>query len=152
MLRISIIQPSPLPGNVRLDRRHRHLGPPAGDQNGEDDPERTLLTAKDRAGEHEPEGAAGALHSCGEAGVGWFEAEAVPSFEGLDLPGEAAGQREKLLRVAIGDDVSPEAPRSLRGQRRRYEQPLRLEIEGRVHGARSGVLRTGLDYSGGLHG
>ena len=152
MLRISIIQPSPFPGNARIDRRHRHLGPPAGDQGGEDDPERSLLTGKGRAGEHEPEGAAGALHSRGDAGIGWFEAEAVPLFEGFDPLGEAAGQREKVLRAAIGGDVSPEAPRSLRGQRRRYEQPFRLEIEGRVHGARSGVLRAGLDYSGGRHG
>jgi hypothetical protein len=38
------------------------------------------------------------------AGVGWFEAEAVPLFEGLDPLGQAAGQREKLLRAAIGVD------------------------------------------------
>ena len=76
MLRISIIQPSPFPRNMRLDRRHRHLGPPAGDQGGEDDPERSLLTGKGRAGEHESNGAAGALYSMGNARVGWFEAEA----------------------------------------------------------------------------
>jgi hypothetical protein len=132
MLRISIIQLLPSPGNMRPDRRHRHLGPSAGDHGGEDDPEWSLLTGKGRAGEHEPEGVAGALHPCGDTGVGWFEAEIVPSFEGVDPLGEAASQRKKALRVAIGGDVSPEAPRSLRGQRCRYEHPLRLEIEGRV--------------------
>jgi hypothetical protein len=104
MVGISIIQLSPLHGDMRLDRRHRHLGPSAGDQGGEDDPEQSLLTGQGRAGEHESEGAAGALHSWGDAGVGWFEAEAVPLFEGLDPLGQAAGQREKLLRAAIGVD------------------------------------------------
>src|SRR5918997_6140416 len=154
MVRVSrqIIQFLPSPGNMRVDRRHRHLGASAGDQGGEDDPERSLLTGKGRAGEHEPEGAAGPLHSRGDAGVGWFETEAVPPLEGLDLLGEPAGQREKVLRAAIGGDATPKASRSLRGQRRRYEQPLRLEVEVRVHGARSEVLRAGLDYSGGRHG
>jgi hypothetical protein len=149
-----VIQLLPSPGNVRLDRCHRHLGPSTGDQGGEDDPERFLLTGEGRAGEHESGGAAGALHSWSDAGEGRFEAEAVPSFDGAHLLGEAAGHREKVLRFAIGGDVSSEAPRSLRGQRRRYEQPLRLEVECWIHGpgARSEVLRTGLDYSGGEHG
>jgi hypothetical protein len=39
------------------------------------------------------------------------------------------GHREKFLRPNIGGDVSSEASQSLGGQRRRYEQPLRLEVE-----------------------
>ena len=142
MLRISrqIIQLLPSLGNMCLDRRYRHLGPSAGDQGGEGDPQRLYLTGKGRAGEHESEGTAGALHSCGDPGVGRFEAEAVPSFNGVDLLGEAAGEREKVLRVAIGGDVTSEASRSPRGQCRRYEQPLRLEVEARVHGARSEIF------------
>jgi hypothetical protein len=71
-----IIQLLPSLGNTRLDRRHRHLGPSAGDQGGEDDTQWSLLTGKGRAGEHGSEGAAGALYSWGNARVGWFEAEA----------------------------------------------------------------------------
>jgi hypothetical protein len=156
MLRLSrqIIQPLPFLGNMCLDRRYRHLGPSAGDQGGEDDPERFSLTGKGHAGEHESEGAAGALRSCGDAGIGRFEAEAVPSFDGADLLGEAAGQREEVLRTNIGGDVTSKASQSLRGQRRRYEQPLRLEVEGWIHGPgdRPEALRTGLDYKGGKHG
>ncbi len=82
MLRISrqIIQLLPSLGNMCLDRRYRHLGPSAGDQGGEDDPQRLSLTGNGRAGEHESEGAGGALHSCGDPRVGRVEAEAVPSF------------------------------------------------------------------------
>jgi hypothetical protein len=114
---------------MRLDRRHRHLGSSARDQGGKDNPERFFLTAIGCASEHESKGAAGALNSCGDAGVGWFEAEAVPSFDGADLLREAAGQREEIRRINIGGDVSSEASQSLGGQRRRYEQPLRLEVE-----------------------
>jgi hypothetical protein len=124
-----IIQLVPSPGNMRLDRRHRHLGSWARDQGGEDNPERFLLTGISCASEHESKGAAGALNSCGDAGVGRFEAEAVPSFDGADLLGEAVGHREKFLRPNIGGDVSSETSHSLGGQRRRYEQPLRLEVE-----------------------
>jgi hypothetical protein len=124
-----ILQLSPPPGNMRLDRRHRHLGSSARDQGGEDNPEWFFLTGIGCASEHEPEGAAGALNSCGDAGVGRLEAEAVSSFEGADLLGEAAGHREKILRTNIVGDVSSEASQSLGGQRRGYEQPLRLEVE-----------------------
>ena len=114
---------------MRLDRRHRHLGSSARDQGGEDNPERFLLTGTGCASEHESEGAADALNSCGDAGVGRLEAEAVPSFDGADLLGEAAGQGEKIRRINIGGDTSSEASQSLGGQRRRYEKPLRLEVE-----------------------
>ena len=114
---------------MRLDRRHRHLGSSARDQGGKDNPECFFLTGIGCASEHESEGAAGALNSCGDAGVGRLEAEAVPSFDGDDLLGEAAGHREKFLRPNIGGDTSSEASQSLGGQRRRYEQPLRLEVE-----------------------
>jgi hypothetical protein len=114
---------------MRLDRRHRHLGSSARDQGGEDNPERFFLTGIGCASEHESKGAAGALDSCGDAGVGRFEAEAVPTFDGADLLGEATGHCEKILRINIGGDVSSKASQSLGGQRRRYEQPLRLEVE-----------------------
>ena len=114
---------------MRLDRRHRHLGLSARDQGGEYNPERFFLTGMGCASEHESEDAAGALNSCGDAGVGRFEAEAVPSFEGADLLGEEAGHREKILRSNIGGDVSSEASQSLGRQRRRYVQPLRLEVK-----------------------
>jgi hypothetical protein len=114
---------------MRLDRRHRHLGSSARDQGGEDNPEWYFLTGIGCASEHESEGAASALNSCGDAGVGRFEAEAVPSFDGADLLGEAAGHGEKIVRINIGGDVSSEASQSLGGQRHRYEQPLRLEVE-----------------------
>ena len=131
MLRISrqIIQLLPSPGNTRLDRRHRHLGSSARDQGGKDNPEWFFLTGIGCASEHESNGAAGTLNSCGDAGVGWLEAEAVPSLDWDDLLGEAAGHREKFRRINIGGDVSSEASQSLGGQRRRYEQPLRLEVE-----------------------
>ena len=124
-----IIQLMPSPGNTRLDRRHRHLGSTTRDQGGKDNPERFFLTGIGCASEHESKGTAGALNSCGEAGVGRLEAEAVASLDGPDLLGEAVGHREKFLRPNIGGDVSLEASHSLGGQRRRYEQPLRLEIE-----------------------
>ena len=119
----------PFPGNTRLDRSHRHQGSTTSDQGGEDNPEWFFLTGIGCASEHESEGAAGALNSCGDAGVGRLEAEAVPSFDGADLLGEAAGHREKIRRINTGGDVSSEASQSLGGQRRRYEQPLRLEVE-----------------------
>ena len=75
------------------------------------------------------EGAAGALNSCVEAGVGRLEAETVPSLDGADLLGEAVGHRETFLRPNIGGGVSSEASHCLSGQRRRYEQPLRLEVQ-----------------------
>ena len=112
-----------------LDRRHRHLGLSAGDQGGEDNPEWFFLTGIGCASEHESKAAAGALNSCGDAGVGRFEEETVPSFDGADLLGEAAGHREKFLRINVGGDVPSKASQSLGGQRRRYEQPLRLEVE-----------------------
>ena len=124
-----VIQLLPFPGNMRLDRRHRHLGSSARDQGGKDNPEWFFLTGIGCASEHESEGAAGALNSCGDAGVGRLEAEAVPSFDGADLLGEVAGHREKFRRINMGGDMSSEASQSLGGQRRRYEQPLRLEVE-----------------------
>src|SRR5215210_7113176 len=44
MLRISrqIFQFLPFPGNMRTDRRHRHLGSSTRDQGGEDNPEQLL--------------------------------------------------------------------------------------------------------------
>ncbi len=114
---------------MRLDRRHRHLGSSARDQGGEDYPEWFLLTGIGCASEHESEGAADALNSCGDAGVGRLEAEAVPSFDGAHLLAEAEGHREKILRTNIGGDVSSKASQSMGGQRRRYEKPLRLEVE-----------------------
>lgn len=119
----------PFPGNTRLDRRHRHLGSTTSDQGGEDNPEWFFLTGIGCASEHESKGTASALNSCCEAGVGRLEAEAVPSLDGADLLGEAVGHREKFLRPDIGGDVSSEASHSLSGQRRRYEQPLRLEVQ-----------------------
>ena len=124
-----VIQLLPFPGNMLLDRRHRHLGSSARDQGGKDNPEWYFLIGIGCASEHESEGAAGALNSCGDAGVGRLEAEAVPSLDGADLLGEAAGQREKFRRINMGGDMSSEASQSLCGQRRRYEQPLRLEVE-----------------------
>jgi hypothetical protein len=124
-----IIQLLPFPGNTRLDRRHRHLGSTTRDQGGKDNPEWFFLTGIGCASEHESKGAAGALNSCGDAGVGRLESEAASSFDGADLLGEAAGHREKIRRPNIGGDVPSEASQSLGGQRRRYEQPLRLEVE-----------------------
>ena len=124
-----IIQLFPSSGNMRLDRRHRHLGSTTRDQGGKDNPEWFFLTGIGCASEHESEGTAGALNPCGDARVGRLEAEAVPSFDGADLIGEVAGHREKIRRINIGGDVSSEAFHSLGGQRRRYEQPLRLEVE-----------------------
>jgi hypothetical protein len=92
-----IIQLSPPPGNTRLDRRHRHLGSSARDQGGEDNPEWFSLTGIGCASEHESEGAADTLNSCGDAGVGRLEAEAVPSFGRADLLGETAGHRENVI-------------------------------------------------------
>jgi hypothetical protein len=114
---------------MRLDRRHRHLGLSARDQGGKDNPEWFFLTGIGCASEHESEGAAGALNSCGDSGEGRFEAEAVPSFDRADLFGEVAGHREKILRINIGGDVSSKVSQNLGGQRRRYEQSLRLEVE-----------------------
>jgi hypothetical protein len=95
----------PFPGNTRLDRRHRHLGSSARDQGSKDNPEWFFLTGIGCASEHESEGAAGALNSCGDAGVGRLEAEAVPSLDGADLLGEAAGHREKFRRINMGGDM-----------------------------------------------
>ena len=114
---------------MSLHRCHRHLGSSARDQGGKDNPERFFLTGIGCASEHESEGAAGALNSCGDAGVERLEAEAVSSFDGADLLGEAAGHGEKIRRINVGGDMSSEASQSLCGQRRRYEQPLRLEVE-----------------------
>jgi hypothetical protein len=50
-------------------------------------------------------------------------------LDGADLLGEAVGHREKFLRPNIGGGVSSEASHCLSGQRRRYEQPLRLEVQ-----------------------
>ena len=119
----------PSPGNTRLDRRHRQLGSTTREQGSEDNLEWFLLTGIGCASEHESKGAAGALNSCGEAGVRRLEAEAVPSLDGADLLGEAVGHREKFLRPNIGGGVSSEASHCLSGQRRRYEQPLRLEVQ-----------------------
>jgi hypothetical protein len=116
-----IIQLLPSPGTMRLDRRHRHLGSSARDQDGKDNPEWFFLTGIGCASENESEGAAGALNSFGDARVGRLEAVAVPSFEGANLLGEAAGHREKIRRINIGGDMSSEASQSLGGQRRRYE-------------------------------
>ena len=81
---------------MRLDRRHRHLGSSARDQGGEDCPERFPFTGKGCAGEHEAEGAAGALNSCADAG-GEIELEArlLPSERETLL----AGGTLKYLRV-----------------------------------------------------
>jgi hypothetical protein len=52
-----IIQFLPFPGNMRLDRRHRHLGSSARDQGGKDNHEWYFLTGIGCASEHESEGA-----------------------------------------------------------------------------------------------
>jgi hypothetical protein len=123
-------------GDTGFDRRHRYLREATGDQGGEDHAERwRSLIIGGGAGEQETSATANnLLRPRGDAGIGRVEAETVPALDGAHLLAEATSQGEEVLRVALGVDASPEASHGVRGQRRRYEEPPRFEIEGCVHG------------------
>ena len=123
---------APLFGNAGFDRCHRDLGEAAEDERGKDHAE-GLLLVEGPASEHDAVAAAHLLRPRREARVGRLEAETIPLLDGRDFLAEAASQAEKSPRAAAGGDASADASRSVRGQRRRHEEALRFEAEGRVH-------------------
>ena len=127
---------TPLFGDAGFDWRDRHLREAAGDEGSKDYAERLpTILVEGGTGEQETQAAANDFRPCGDAGAGWIEAETGPAIDGARFLAEAASQGEEILRVALGDDTAFKASHSMRGQRRRYEEPPRFKVEGSIHSA-----------------
>lgn len=124
---------APLFGDAGFDRRDRHLREATGDEGSKDYAQRLPVLVEGGTGEQETQAAANDFRPCGDAGIGWIEAETVHALDGARFLAEATSQDEEILRVALGDDTAFKASHGMRGQRRRYEEPPCFKIEGCTH-------------------
>jgi hypothetical protein len=92
-----------------------------------------MVAIGDAAGEQEPETATNGLYAGRDPGIGRFEEEMVSTLDVLCLRDEIPGQDQKIQRVAIRIDASPDASCGLHRQRHRQVEPSRFEVEFRVH-------------------
>lgn len=140
-LSMKVSQRSPIFGYARLGRSHRDLRRAAGNERGEDHPDGVPVRIAGSAPKQQTIGPTGALRSGCDTGIGWVEAETVCTLDRGRSLAQPASQVQEFYSAAAGGEPSSEAPLSMRGQRRGYEQASGLEVEDRVH-AQEMLLRT----------
>jgi hypothetical protein len=130
---VKVAQGSPVSRDSCPGRRHRHLGRPAGDQRGKDHTEEGSIPVADAAREEDSASSPDDLGSGCEAGIGWIEAEAVAALDRACFLLQPVRQVQEFSGAATFGEAIPEAPPSVRGQRRGYKEASSLEVEDRVH-------------------
>jgi hypothetical protein len=130
---VKVVRRPPIFGNACPGRSHRDLGRAAGDEGSEDHPDRVPVRIASFACEQQTMSSTSALRPGRDAGVGRFEAETVPALDRSRSFVQPASQVQKFPGAAASGEASSEAPPGLRGQRRRYKEASRLEVEDRVH-------------------
>ncbi len=130
---VKVTRWSPVSGDDRAGRRHRHLGMATGDERGKHHTEGSSVSIAHAAREHEPVRTADPLSSGCDARIGWLEAETVSGLYRVRYLPQPVGQVQEFRGADVGSEAISQAPPGLRGQRRGYEEAPSLEFEDRVH-------------------